>query len=348
MSDMRIQNGAVLAAIVVCACAGCGRPPESVPIESLKISAAEIPSRPEFLRLPDGEQMGTIGYESTGPGGRTVLRVVLPAGEHKAGSLGCVLVPPAGTPLFTGMELDDASYKDETYPYVEHGFAVVHFSLDGPVQDLDTVTNAELSHAYRQFVEASAGMANVRYALEFVKARLPEVAPSRIYIAGHSSAGTLSLLAAEFGDIAGCVAYAPDTNPYKSHSAEEMLRSAMAPLGPLPGLLEFDKEFSPIERIKQVQAPVFIFQAKDDFVCNFSDAKRYVEQLDPNNTTFVTVPSGGHFDAVKLEGIPAGVKWLAARDNQLQGFAPKAPNHLAEPTNVESDASATSENPEGG
>jgi hypothetical protein len=98
--------------------------------------------------------------------------------------LGCVLVGPAGSNLLTGKPLDDIGHEDETVPYVRAGFAVVHFSLDGPLDDLENTSDLEMSLAYQRFNAAFAGLVNVRNAMVFILTRVLEVDPKRIYIAG--------------------------------------------------------------------------------------------------------------------------------------------------------------------
>ena len=89
--------------------------------------------------------MAEIALGTGGPPGHAMrLRVYLSQGPHAPKSLPCVLVPPAGTNMLIGMKMDDLSYADETVPYVKAGFAVVHYSLDGAVGNMETMSIAEL------------------------------------------------------------------------------------------------------------------------------------------------------------------------------------------------------------
>ena len=55
--------------------------------------------------------------------------------EQATGKLALVLVPPAGSTLFTGMDLGDGD-RPEHYPYARAGFAVASFEIDGHVPNL--------------------------------------------------------------------------------------------------------------------------------------------------------------------------------------------------------------------
>src|SRR5262245_35182109 len=58
--------------------------------------------------------------------------IYLPMGASTNTPLACVLVPPAGTPLFHGGRLSEED-RAEHLPYVTAGFAVVAFDLSGPL-----------------------------------------------------------------------------------------------------------------------------------------------------------------------------------------------------------------------
>lgn len=88
---------------------------EPFPMETVK-----IPSFPELGApqvVPETEvsvyqvDLGPANPGNAQPAARMQLRVYLPAGEHRAGSLGCVLIGPAGTNLMTGNELVGADRR---------------------------------------------------------------------------------------------------------------------------------------------------------------------------------------------------------------------------------------------
>jgi dienelactone hydrolase len=254
---------------------------------------------------------------SAGPGMSMGFRVYLPPGDHAEHSLPCVLVAPAGTTLLTGARMDMDDYHDETLPYVEAGMVVIFYGLDGHVpaaaeNSSEAAYVAAIGKAYPKFKAACAGLVNGRNALEFALAKIPQVDPDRIYTAGHSSAGTLSLLLAEHEPrIKRCIAYAPCTD------IEERLADAVADPYTrqlLSGLADFLKRSSPRTHTKQLKCPVFIFHARDDSNVPFSESTAFVKLLQSSNSnvTFAETASGNHYDSMVKEGIPRAIKWLAS------------------------------------
>tara|TARA_R110002095_G_scaffold152237_4_gene132163 strand:+ start:143075 stop:144673 length:1599 start_codon:yes stop_codon:yes gene_type:complete len=74
------------------------------------------------------------GFSSQSPaGGNMKFRVYLPPRIDLASPVPCVLVPPAGSNLLSGMDIDsrDLIPNPEHEPYIKAGFAVVSFSIDG-------------------------------------------------------------------------------------------------------------------------------------------------------------------------------------------------------------------------
>jgi len=284
---------------------------------------AQIPV-PQFPELGEGlplegsqiviynVDLGSIPANADAPGTKMTMRVYVPPGDHAPQSLPAVLVAPAGTTLLTGMALDDSEYHDETLPYAEAGMVVIHYSLDGDEFEEDGDDESP-TYPYALFRAACAGVVNTRNALEFARAKLPMVDPNRIFTAGHSSAGTLSLLAAEHEPrIAGAIAYAPATD-VKSHLAE----LADVPLMGLlyPKLKEFVTQSSPDTHIGDLKVPVFLFHAKDDSNVPFADSQKFADALNDQgkDVTFESSPTGDHYDAMISDGIPKAIEWLKPR-----------------------------------
>jgi dienelactone hydrolase len=198
--------------------------------------------------------------------------------------------------------------RKEHLPYVKAGFAVVSFDLDGNVPDLKRATNAQLAAAATAFRNAEAGMANVQTALDFALKRVPAIDPERVYIAGHSSAATLSLLAAtKEPRIKGCIAYAPVTDIPKR------LTPAMPQLSPLmPWLADFARDTSPHTHVAELRCPAFLFHAADDSNVPITDSSNFAAELKKTNqnVTFVQVARGDHYDSMISQGIPKGIEWL--------------------------------------
>jgi acetyl esterase/lipase len=289
------------------------------------LSRAALPTFPE---LPDsafqtlrksGVRVAQVDFRSANsgrnvpPGSGMKIRVYLPPGEHAPHSLTCVLVAPAGTNMLVGNDLDDfdaIAYHAEALPYAQAGMVAVWYSLDGAHQEEAKGLTKGWATAYEAFRAAGAGTVNGRDALEFALRRLPMVDPARIFSAGHSSAGTVSLLLGAYEPrLRGSIAYAPATDLEKFH--EQLLASSMSEIL-FPGIRDFERKASPKNQVARMQRPVFLFQAKDDSKVPLSTTERFVQQLRETNprVTFQTVETGDHYDAMIDQGIPAGIRWL--------------------------------------
>ena len=288
---------------------------EPFPVEALRAPAFPELGQPQTIG-ETGVQLYALDLSSanagnTQPAARMQLRVYLPPGEHAAGSLGCVLVAPAGTNLLTGNALDDPTYHVETLPYAQNGYVAVLYSLDGGLPEgSDGSADDDLARAYSGFSAAYAGLANARAALEFVLARLPQVDRRRIFAAGHSSAGTLALLFAEHERrLKGCIAYAPATD------VDERLGLMLALLvasQKFPGVVDFVHRSSPQTHLARIQCPVFLFWADDDSVVAPEGIKRFATALGKvrQDVTVKTVPGGDHYDSMVNPGIGMGIEWI--------------------------------------
>jgi dienelactone hydrolase len=222
------------------------------------------------------------------------------------GPLPLVLVPPAGSTLIAGMALGDGD-RAEHYPYVRAGFAVASFDIDGPVAN-PPPSDAVLLQAARAFRDARAGIANAQAALDFVLAKVPNIDPQRLSIAGHSSAATLALLVAEHEPrIKACAAFAPATD------VEARLARAIPVLDhALPGYRDFLHFSSPRTHADKLRCPVFLFHAQDDTNVSVRDTTDFAALLRKTNpnVTLVTTPRGGHYDPMIREGIPKAIAWF--------------------------------------
>lgn len=276
-------------------------PPLGNPIETFADSGVEL----YFVDFGSMPGNGPVG-------GKMKMRVYLPKGPLQPASLPCVLVGPAGTNLMVGCDMDADDYHDETLPYAEAGMVTIFYSLDGGVADLESASNFEFTRAYRQFRSAHAGVVNGRNALEYALAQIPAVNPQQIYCAGHSSAGTLSLLlAAKEPRIAACAAYAPATDV--EARLADVLRDPSVNVV-LPGLASFLKSSSPKNFVDAYQCPVFLFHAADDSNIPIADTTAFSAQLQARGKTakMEQVATGEHYDSMIDEGIPRAIQWFQA------------------------------------
>jgi dipeptidyl aminopeptidase/acylaminoacyl peptidase len=252
-------------------------------------------------------QPGIQFREATLRRGSVAMRVWHYQPEKATDKLALVLVPPAGSPLFLGMALGEGD-RPEHYPYARAGFAVTSFDIDGHVPDLQAASDAAVVKGAREFRDAQAGLANVRAALDFTLAKVANIDPNRVYIAGHSSAATLALLAAEHEPrIKACAAYAPVTDA-ETHlvAVTPVLENA------LPGYREFVRFSSPKRHAARLQCPVFLFHAQDDQTVHIGESRELAAMLKTMNphVTLVMTPTGGHYNSMIGEGIPRGIEWL--------------------------------------
>jgi dipeptidyl aminopeptidase/acylaminoacyl peptidase len=142
--------------------------------------------------------------------------------------------------------------------------------------------------------------------------KVPEVNPKQIYAAGHSSAGTHALLFAEHEPrLAGVIAYAPAVNV-----AERFGPALRAFAFQMPGVIDFAAQSSPDTHRERLRCPTFLFHAEDDTNCPIDKTRKFVDQLKEQGTdvTFITVPTGDHYQSMIDEGIPAAIKWLRQRE----------------------------------
>jgi dienelactone hydrolase len=283
-------------------------PVASVPPPAFPERGAATPSEPGIQRFQIS--LGPGGGYPTTPGHGGKLLLYLPAGNHAPGSLPCVLITGAGSPLFYGMSLSDGD-SDEHLPYVRAGMAVVAYELDGPF-DEESEDEAAMKRAYQAFRAAQAGVVNGRNALEFVLARVPEVDPKKIYAAGHSSAATAALLLAEHEPrLAGCMAYAPCYDlPQRLTSFGVRGLSLI-----LPQFSDFAVQSSPRTHEARLNCPVFLFHAEDDSNVPCEDSRAAERRLKAlgKDVTLVTVPTGDHYDSMIEQGIPRAIQWLKQR-----------------------------------
>ncbi len=247
-----------------------------------------------------------------GPAGGGKLWVYLPADQHETRSLGCILIGPAGSQLVHGMQLSEGD-QAEHYPYAQHGFAVVAFEIDGPLPS-ENPWDAEYRKAYAKFIASAAGVANARAALKYAKTEMPEVDPDRIYVAGHSSAGTTALLCAEHVDgLAGCIAYAPCSD------LEGFLADVVGDIDEvLPNVRQYASEGSPLKQLEQLKCPVWLFHAIDDRTVRLEESRRFVARAKAAGHEITLEPAkrGGHYDAMIDEGIDKAIGWMQREDSQ--------------------------------
>ncbi|MBC7807817.1 MAG: prolyl oligopeptidase family serine peptidase [Akkermansiaceae bacterium] len=293
-------------------CAGPVPPAEKARVQKTVTGRIPGTARPDpaVSALPwktvgaQGHQVATTRLHSGREGDRLVLyRPALTTGQR----VPCIVMAAAGTRLFHGILLGEGDAQ-EHLRYLEEGFAVVACEIDGPLSDAQADDSKAMVAAAKKFQAANAGIRNMQEALD-VAETLPWVDKKRIFLAGHSSAGTLALQTAAFEQnrIAGCIAHAPGVNVTKH-------------LGVMLGLIESSgatglratlDTLSPHNNINRLTKPLFLFCAKDDSVIEESEVAAFAAAVKKKNpdVTYQTVPTGDHFDAMIQNGIPAAAAW---------------------------------------
>lgn len=239
---------------------------------------------------------------------RTQLVIFLPAEASSGARVPCVFVAPAGSRMFHGMSLARGD-EDEALPYVTAGMGAILYSIGGPLDDADLEKPLVARGAFRTFRLSQGGLADAEAAIEYALARRKEIDPSRLYVAGHSSAASLSLLVAAKDDrVKGCCAYAPATDLIARNSAH------LSELeGYLPGFERFSHDISPVN-LPVPRGRVFLFSAEDDDNVPTADVRRYAQKLGPSARLMI-VPKGGHYESMVRDGLPEGVRFLRSLAN---------------------------------
>jgi dienelactone hydrolase len=220
-----------------------------------------------------------------------------------------VLVTAAGSYLWNGTSLNEGD-QPEHLPYVRSGYAVIAYETPGSLDkvNLKEASEEQLGTAVNDFKNSKAGLIQQQNALSYALEKISSIDTERIYIAGHSSAATHSLLvAASDHRVKAAIAYAPATD------LEKRLAKVIEPFNEaLPGFRDFIIQSSPKSNISKIKNPVFIFHATDDSVIPIEDTKTFVAELQKVNTnvTFVTVNEGNHYNSMIKQGIPKAIEWL--------------------------------------
>jgi cephalosporin-C deacetylase-like acetyl esterase len=275
-------------------------------LRSAKVPA--IPERGKPQAMEEGVVMEETAYHGSGPGGRTVLWLNLPAGAHKAKSLPCVLVAPAGSTMFQGMKLSEGD-RDEQVPYVKEGFACMGFSLDGDMSDMKG-TIGDVQTTFQQFVDSGGGVVNLRNAIEFLLAKVPEVDPARLYLCGHSSSATFALYACTVEPrIKAVCAYSPACDPlaFQNHTLTFKFLE-----GKVDNVDTFLSQVAPLNYVDRIHVPTLLFYAENENPHLTGYCHQMAEELKPELQTFQLTTSNtrDHYKSMIEYGIPAGITFL--------------------------------------
>ena len=296
---------AVLAAVVVALSAATGC--RNMSPSGDDAPAFAVPAKLPDLTSPSAVEPGiTVQHARIQHGAsHTDLLVFLP--QRQAGhKLACIFIAPAGTRLFHGSALEDGN-PPEYLPYLRAGYAVVAYELAGDLPQ--HFSDQQLVDATSAFKAANGGLNDARVAMDYALAKAPGIDPDRLYVAGHSSAATVALyVAANDPRVKACIAYAP-----ACHINERLGPRAVRALNNVvPGFDAFIQHISPDTNASRIHCPIFLFHADDDSNVPADDVNRFAAQLKQNHAklTYVTVPTGNHYQSMIDQGLPKAVEWL--------------------------------------
>lgn len=302
--------------LVVALClllAACNRAPrETAATTAAAVALPAFPALGPARSVDDGVLAHRVSIEHDGHTDR--LWIYLPE-KRATAQMPAVFIAPAGMPPFVGNSFEedhDRQKNPEHLPYVRAGYAVIAYDVDGAIANPGDVTFDQVHEAASAFRKAEAGMLNARHAIDYALKMIPNLDPQRLYSAGHSSAGRISLLLAETDPrIAACIAYAPVTDPER-RAFTNMAEPARYLEQNLDGFRDFLKRTSPVEQVAKLRCPLFLFHAADDSVVSIDETAAFAELVKKTNprVTFVRVESGDHYDSMVEEGVPRAIEWL--------------------------------------
>jgi len=227
-----------------------------------------------------------------------------------------VLRIPAGGNLFTPAVLGLGTVP-EIEPFVAAGYVTMVMSFRGT---LDNPGN---------FRESRGGLDDVLAALEFLASQ-PEVDKKNIFIAGHSSAATLSLRAAQISDLPRAVAAFSPVADWAKFYKERMKDVSKE-------TAELVRESSPITHTAKIKCPALITHGTDDKIVPFEQSEKLAEKFakDGKQVDFVKIPFGDHYYSMLKAGVDLSIAYFSEiqrhgkttdifekfRDNLLEKFA---------------------------
>lgn len=270
--------------------------------KSTKVSSRKLKVYPTTLIEP-----GIAFHKVDLPGGDDTRQLGIYQPVHVKSKMGCIFTTIAGSTGFTGRSLDNGKGNPpEILPYVKAGYTVVAYSMDGNV-DLEKATNKTINEGINSFSSAHYGVDNVKAAIDYALANVPNIDKNRIFIAGHSSAGTVALLASENEPrIKACIAYAPAVDLHRRYDKDVFGEIDKA----YPDFDQILTEASPITNINLINCPVFVFHADDDSKVSTAEINSLISKMTVK-PTYVHVKEGEHYGSMINEGIPQGIHWLS-------------------------------------
>jgi dipeptidyl aminopeptidase/acylaminoacyl peptidase len=198
-----------------------------------------------------------------------------------------------------GMRLENGD-RSEHLPYVLEGFVVVAYELSGA---------EPTPEGYGSFSKAQGGLVNGLAALAFASRQVPFVDSSKIFAAGHSSAGDAALLlAAHAPSLKGAAIYNSAGDGCWFQTRGWLKRVA----GSHPHLPEFCQRTRAANHVGHLAVPLFLFTSREDTTCPSSSVEALAAQLHQAGRAckLVEVSQGDHYSSMLEQGLPAAIAWM--------------------------------------
>jgi dienelactone hydrolase len=239
------------------------------------------------------------------------LVVFLPTHPAKP-KLPCIFVAPSATAPLYGQTIDEETMVYGNYiNYAKAGYAVVAHDVDGYIDEVDRISDppsAMVIDSLKAYKASDAGVLNAKLAIDYAVARIPQIDPNAMYVAGSGSGGTIALMvAATDPRIKAAIAYSPITNLPGKHAAlvETISKS-------VPGYKEFIDRSSPHHQIDKMKKPLFIFHNDRSTETSLADTTSFVESVQKNNplVSFTHGQNEGLPSGDYLPNIKQAIEWL--------------------------------------
>ncbi len=222
---------------------------------------------------------------------KLIAWLFVPRGSEKSPAA-AVLRIPAGGNLFKPAVLGLGTVP-EVEPYVSAGYVTMVMSFRG------TLDNGG------DFSRSRGGLDDVLAAAEFLK-KQPEVDPKNIFVAGHSSAASLTLRLAQVSDIPRAVAaFSPVVDWTERYS--KRLKDVS------DETRKFLTESSSLTHAGETKCPVLLTHGTADRMVPLSQSESLAAKLRElkKPCEFVTIPEGDHYYSMLRAGIPLSVAYFS-------------------------------------
>jgi dienelactone hydrolase len=281
------------------------------------IDVNQLPGLGTILNDPE-----VMRYQVAFPRGIFISKfiVFLPTNPTKA-KIPCVFIAASGTEStapFSGRSLEEMDVMNPVN-FAKAGYAVVAYDVDGDIGSIDIIDRVEsfeerkkkiLINLIKAYKASDAGVLNAKLAIDYTVARIPQIDPNAMYVAGTGSGGTISLMvAATDKRIKAAIANSPYTNlPGKYSSLMETVSKSV------PGYKEFIDRSSPHNNIEKMTKPIFIFH--DDRLSDISleDTTNFVSSVKQKNPAIsLTHDRDKNFvvgSSMSSSSIQQSIEWL--------------------------------------